>query len=110
MSRSEPHVTSRQHEIMILVEHLRRQHGRLPTLTEVAAEMGLSKATVHGHYEQLTAKQLMTPGNNLSRSRQLTPAGRRHVMRAISKLHLLREAWRAASEEERKRFLAEVTR
>ena len=73
---SRPLLTRRQHEVLIAFARLQDESGLAPTLEELGRELGLNRATVHGHIQALVDKGMLEnllPG--ASRGLDLTEAG-----------------------------------
>ena len=61
-------LTPKQVEIFRLIRDARISQGFSPTLQELAAELGVSRVTVHEHVEQLIKKGALTRETNKARS------------------------------------------
>ena len=61
-------LTPKQVEIFRLIRDARMSQGFSPTLQELAAELGVSRVTVHEHVEQLIKKGALTRETNKARS------------------------------------------
>lgn len=74
---SRPLLTRRQYEVLLSFAQLQAENGLAPTLEELGRELGLNRATVHGHIQALVEKGMLEnllPG--ASRGLDLTDAGR----------------------------------
>lgn len=65
-------LTAKQYEIIRLIWQYRKLHGIAPTLAELAAELNVSKITVHEHISLLEKKKALTKEKYQSRSLRLT--------------------------------------
>lgn len=74
-------LTARQHQIVTFIWKYRKRQGLAPTLAEIAAELGISKVTVHEHIAQLEKKGALEKEPFLSRSTRLT----RRMLRELEK-------------------------
>jgi repressor LexA len=74
-------LTARQHQIVKYIWKYRKRNGLAPTLAEIAAELGISKVTVHEHISQLEKKGALEKEPFLSRSTRLT----RKMLRELEK-------------------------
>jgi repressor LexA len=74
-------LTARQHQIVKFIYRYRKRNGLAPTLAEIAAELGISKVTVHEHISQLEKKGALEKEPYLSRSTKLT----RKMIRELEK-------------------------
>jgi len=74
-------LTTRQHQIVKYIWKYRKRNGLAPTLAEIAAELGISKVTVHEHIAQLEQKGALEKEPFLSRSTRLT----RRMVRELEK-------------------------
>lgn len=61
-------LTPKQVEIFRLIRDARMSQGFSPTLQELAAQLGVSRVTVHEHVEQLIKKGALTRETNKARS------------------------------------------
>jgi len=61
-------LTPKQIEIFRLIRDARMSQGFSPTLQELAAQLGVSRVTVHEHVEQLIKKGALTRETNKARS------------------------------------------
>ena len=61
-------LTPKQVEIFRLIRDARMTQGFSPTLQELAAQLGVSRVTVHEHVEQLIKKGALTRETNKARS------------------------------------------
>ena len=61
-------LTPKQIEIFRLIRDARMTQGFSPTLQELAAQLGVSRVTVHEHVEQLIKKGALTRETNKARS------------------------------------------
>lgn len=74
---SRPLLTRRQFEVLTSFAKLQDDNGLAPTLEELGRELGLNRATVHGHVAALVEKEMLEnllPG--ASRGLDLTDTGR----------------------------------
>lgn len=74
-------LTARQHQIVKFIWKYRKRQGLAPTLAEIAADLGISKVTVHEHIAQLEKKGALEKEPFLSRSTRLT----RRMLRELEK-------------------------
>lgn len=74
-------LTARQNQIVKYIYRYRKRNGMAPTLAEIAAELGISKVTVHEHISQLEKKGALEKEPYLSRSTKLT----RRMIRMLEK-------------------------
>jgi repressor LexA len=74
-------LTARQHQIVTFIWRYRKRNGLAPTLAEIAADLGISKVTVHEHIAQLEKKGALEKEPFLSRSTKLT----RKMVRELEK-------------------------
>lgn len=94
-------MTERRLDTLEAMHRLEARTGRA-TMVTLAAELGISKVTVHGHLQILTRGGYVShePGCGY----YLAPKGARFVKNMTAPARL-RAAWRDASTEERKAFL-----
>lgn len=76
-------LTARQHQIVKYIYRYRKRNGLAPTLAEIAAELGISKVTVHEHVSQLEKKGALEKEPFLSRSTRLTRKMQRELERTL---------------------------
>lgn len=76
-------LTARQHQIIKYIYKYRKRNGLAPTLAEIAAELGISKVTVHEHVAQLEKKGALEKEPFLSRSTRLTRKMQRELERTL---------------------------
>ncbi|MAW61647.1 MAG: repressor LexA [Planctomycetes bacterium] len=77
---SRPLLTRRQHEVLLCFARLQEEQGLAPTLEELGKELGLNRATIHGHIQALVEKGMLEnllPG--ASRGLDLTEAGQSNL-------------------------------
>ena len=67
-------LTAKQLEIVKFLWKYRKTRGISPTLSDIAAELGVSKITVHEHVSILERKGALTKEKYQSRSLNLTPS------------------------------------
>lgn len=63
------------------IDRLTREVGCPPTLSELAAEFGVNKVSIHERLAKLQAARLVTRKRHRARSITITPAGLEHVER-----------------------------
>lgn len=76
-------LTARQHQIVKFIHRYRKRNGLAPTLAEIAAELGISKVTVHEHIAQLEKKGALEKEPFMSRSTRLTRKMVRELERTL---------------------------
>ncbi len=70
-------MTPRQMQLLELIHRSQRRHCYSPTISELAAQLGLSRSTVYEHIDELRKKQLLATEPNKARSLTLTAAAQR---------------------------------
>lgn len=76
-------LTARQHQIVKFIHRYRKRNGLAPTLAEIAAELGISKVTVHEHIAQLEKKGALEKEPFMSRSTRLTRKMQRELEKTL---------------------------